>query len=129
MNLDDVTPSTPVILESNRDDRIWAMACHLGTFVTVVALANFIVPLVIWMVKRDTSPLVADQGKEVLNFQITMFLLYAVAVVCAITVVLIPLAILMAIVGPLFHVIMSIIGAIKAYDGQAYRYPFTLRLI
>lgn len=119
----------PLMIDANKDDRLWAMLCHLGTFVTLFMLANFIVPLVIWMVKRDTSPLVADQGKEVLNFQITMFIGYGIAVVCAITVVLIPIALLIAVALPVWHVVFSIIGAIKAYDGQAYRYPLTLRLI
>ncbi len=123
------TPVSPIVDTATTEDRLYAMLCHLGTFVTWFLLANFIVPLVIWMLKRDSSPLVADQGKEVLNFQITMTLWYAVAVVCFVSMVLIPVAILLFIGLPIFHIVMSIIGAIKAYDGQYYRYPLTLRLI
>lgn len=115
--------------ESTRDERLWAMLCHLSSFLTIFAGANVIAPLVIWMVKRDSSPLIADQGKEVLNFQITMMVLYAVAVACFFTVILIPITILLAVVLPLWHLVLTIVGAIKAYDGQYYRYPLTLRLI
>ncbi|MDX1970855.1 MAG: DUF4870 domain-containing protein [Planctomycetaceae bacterium] len=115
--------------DSPSDDRLWAMLCHLATFVTLFGGANIIAPLVIWMVKKDTSPLVDDQGKEVLNFQITMMIGYALAVACILTVILLPLAILMLTVLPIWHLVLSIIGAIKAYDGQRYRYPLTLRVI
>lgn len=115
--------------DSTSDDRLWAMLCHLATFVTLFGGANIIAPLVIWMVKKDTSPLVDDQGKEVLNFQITMMIGYVVAFLCFLTVILIPVTILLAIVLPIWHLVLSIIGAIKAYDGQRYRYPLTLRVI
>jgi uncharacterized protein len=114
---------------STSDERLWAMLCHLSSFLTLFAGANVIAPLVIWMVKRDSSPLIADQGKEVLNFQITMMVLYAAAIVCFFTVILIPIAFLLAVALPLWHLVLTIVGAIKAYDGQYYRYPLTLRLI
>ena len=115
--------------DDSREDRVWAVLCHLSTFITVFFLANFVVPLAIWIAKRDSSPFVADQGKEVLNFQITMLIGYGVAILCFVSVVLIPLAILLAIILPLWHIVFSIIGAIKAFDGQRYRYPLTLRMI
>jgi len=112
-----------------QEDRLWAMLCHLATFVTVIPFGNIVAPLVIWMVKRDTSPLVADQGKEALNFQITVMIGYAIAIALAFTVILIPLAILLAIVLPIWHLVLTIIAAIKCYDGQMYRYPLAMRLI
>jgi uncharacterized protein len=114
---------------STSEERMWAMLCHLSSFLTIFPGANVIAPLVIWMIKRDSSPLVADQGKEVLNFQITMLILYALMVACFISVILIPLGIILAVGLPLWHLVLTIIGAIKAYDGQYYRYPLTARLI
>ncbi|MDZ4687583.1 MAG: DUF4870 domain-containing protein [Planctomycetaceae bacterium] len=111
------------------DERLWAMLCHLSTFVTWVPFANIVIPLVIWMVKRDSSALIADQGKEVLNFQVTMMLLYAVMVACFISMILFPVGIILAVLLPLWHLVLTIVGAIKAYDGQFYRYPLTARLI
>ncbi|MBI1344892.1 DUF4870 domain-containing protein [bacterium] len=112
-----------------QEDRIWAMLCHLASFVTFIPFGNIVAPLVIWMMKRDSSPLVADQGKEALNFQITMVIGYAVAIVLFFTVVLIPVSILMLVVLPIWHLVLTIIAAIKCYDGQLYRYPLTLRLV
>lgn len=116
-------PATP------NDERLWAMLCHLSSFLTLFAGANVIAPLVIWMWKRDQSALVAHQGKEVLNFQITMMILYAIAFFCLVTVVLFPVFLLLIIVLPTWHMVLTIIGALKAYDGQQFRYPLTVRLI
>lgn len=119
------TPEPLPVISTEPDDRLWAMLCHLGTLVTVVAFANIIVPLVIWMLKKDKSALVNDQGKEALNFQITMMIGYALCIPLIFMLIGIPLAIALA----LYHLIYSIIAAIKAYDGQAYRYPIAVRLI
>jgi hypothetical protein len=60
-------------LESNSEERNWAMTCHLASFAGyVLPLGNIIGPLVAWLMKRDEFPLVDDQGKEALNFQISM---------------------------------------------------------
>lgn len=117
------------VSDYSSDDRLWAMVCHLGTFVTIIPFANIVLPLLIWMVKRDTSPLTADQGLEVVNFQITVQLFYVLAVICFFTVVLIPVTVFIVFVVPIWQVVLSIIGAIKAFDGRPYRYPLTLRLI
>lgn len=122
--MDQTLDSAPV-MSSTADDRLYAMLCHLGTLVTVVPFANIIVPMVIWMVKRDQSPLVNDQGKEALNFQITMMIGYAVCVPLFFVLIGIPLAIALGI----YHLVFSIVAAIKSYEGQAYRYPFAFRLI
>jgi uncharacterized Tic20 family protein len=116
--------TTPV-MTTNSDERMWAMFCHLATLVTWFPFANVILPLVIWMVKKETSPLVNDQGKEALNFQITIMIGYALCV--PLFFVLIGIPAFGAIF--LFHVIFSIVAAIKANEGRAYRYPYTLRLI
>jgi uncharacterized Tic20 family protein len=108
---------------------MWAMLCHLSALLTIFAGAGFVVSLIIWMVKRDSSPLVADQGKESLNFQITLLIAAAVALACFFTVILIPISIALLIVLPVWQLVLTIIAAIKAYDGQYYRYPLTLRLI
>ena len=97
-----------------------AMLCHL------LALVSLIGPLIIWLLKREDHPLIDDQGKESLNFQITMTLAAFVSTVliCAggIGLVLLP------IVG-VVNLVFIIIASIKAYAGEAYRYPFALRLI
>ncbi len=99
------------------DDKLWALLAHLSYFVLGV-----FGPLIIWLVKRDDSEFVEDQAKEALNFQLSVVI---VSLVCAVTVCLIPVSVVVAIGG----IVYSIIGGIKAYDGVAYRYPYTFRIV
>jgi hypothetical protein len=80
---------------------------------------------VIWLLKKDQFPLVNDQGKEAINFQICMTIYALVA--GALCFVLIGIPLLFALV--FFDIIIVIIAAIKAYEGARYRYPFIFRLV
>lgn len=109
-----------------KDERTMAMICHLlplaGALMPAIPILNIVAPLVLWLIKKDTMPFVNDQGKEVLNFQITV----SIAIfVCIITILLIPVAILVGIAA----LVLMIIAAIKSNEGVAYRYPYILRLI
>ena len=75
-------------MESNKEERTWAMLCHIATFSGgIIPLGNIIAPLIIWLVKKDQFPLVNDQGKEALNFQISITIyLIASIVLCLICV-------------------------------------------
>ena len=91
----------------------------------VIPFGSLIGPLVMWLVKKDESSFVDDQGKEAVNFNITMLIAFFVAFLLmfvAIGAVLMPVLFI-------FWVVMVIIAGLKANDGVAYRYPFTLRLI
>jgi uncharacterized protein len=114
----------------NKEERTWAMGAHLSAFAGhFVPFGHIIGPLVIWMIKKDSMPLVDDQGKEALNFQITMTIGFAACLAMAFTVILIPLAVPIGAVLWLVDVILTIIAAVKANDGVAYRYPLCLRLV
>ena len=95
------------------------------------SIGCFIGPLIIWLVKKDTMPFVDDQGKEALNFNITVGIAFFVLFLLAVLtlgiglVIAIPLWIIIGIAWLVF----TIIAAIKANEGVAYRYPFTLRLV
>ena len=91
-------------------------------------------PLIIWLIKKDQSPFVNDQGKEALNWEITVFIVaFAFGVATTIITHLIPfagcftwvihLAILVA------NAVFLVMGGLAANKGIAYRYPFSLRLI
>ena len=88
---------------------------------------GFLGPLIIWLVKRDTSAFVADQGKEALNFQITVLVgaLGSVAITVATCGVGFPLVLAVAVC----NIVFCISGALKAKDGVAYRYPICIRLV
>jgi uncharacterized Tic20 family protein len=115
--------------EPSKEARTWAMASHLlpltGFLIPAVPILNIVAPLVLWLIKKDELPFLNDQGKEVLNFQITLSLLLFA---CLMTFWLI-IPIVIAFIACIASLIFMIIGAIQANDGKAYRYPFSLRLI
>ena len=115
------------------DARTWAMFCHLSGlagFVIPVVLSGIIAPLIVWQVKKDEDPFIDEQGKEALNFQISIALYATLGVAaCFITcvgVVLVPF--LLGIVY-LVNLVLLIIAAIKANNGEHYRYPLSIRFI
>jgi hypothetical protein len=81
--------------------------------------------LIIWRTKGETMPFVAEQAKESLNFQITVFLL---AVIFGVLALILIGFVLLWILG-LVNLILVIIAAITVSDGKPYRYPFCLRLV
>ncbi len=124
--MSDPNAMPPDAVSDNKDERMWAMLCHLSTFSGfLIPLGNIIGPLVIWAMKKDEYPLVDDQGKEALNFQITV----TIAAIISIILIFVLVGILLISVVILVEVILTIIAAIKANDGVRYRYPFTIRLI
>ena len=86
---------------------------------------SFLGPLIIWVLKKEEHEFVDDQGKETLNWEITMAIAYAICGV--LSGILIGLLIL-PLVG-IVDLVFNIIGATKANQGVRYRYPFALRLI
>jgi uncharacterized Tic20 family protein len=90
-----------------------------------IPVLNIVAPLVLWLIKKDSMPFVNDQGKEVLNFQITLSIVFFI---CLLTFWLI-LPMVIAFGVAIAAIVLMILAAIKANDGIAYRYPFTLRLI
>ncbi len=106
--------------EPDSDSRTMAMLAHL-----LAIFIGFLGPLIIWLVKKDQSPFVNDQGKEALNFQLTVLIAWFVAGLLACLVVGIFLFPLIWI----GNLILCIIAAVKANRGEAYRYPFNIRFI
>jgi uncharacterized Tic20 family protein len=119
-------------------DRTWDVLCHLSPLAMFVGVpfGNILGPLIIWLMRKGNSPSVDAHGKEALNFQIslTLYLLIAAGVTASLMLILVgflllPLLIIALIVGPVVDVIFMIIAAIKASNGEFYRYPLTLRLV
>lgn len=106
----------------SQEDKTLAMLTHLSGIIL-----SFIVPLIIWLTNKDKADkgFLNDQAKEALNFQITLLIIYVVGTV--LTVILI--GALINLVAWLACIILSILAALKANEGVAYRYPFALRLI
>ena len=130
--MSDIDPTMPPVApppssdSPSNDERQWALFAHLSALVGfIIPLGSVLGPLVIWQIKKNEMPFVDDQGKEALNFQITV--LIAVLACLLLSVILIGF-LLLPIVG-IAALVLTIRGGIKANNGEAYRYPFTLRLI
>src|ERR1700681_3061266 len=107
--------------------RTWCVECHLSALAGLVipALGHILGPLIVWLVKRGDSPEIDAHGKEALNFQISMLIYNVVAgVLCLLLIGFFFLAVL-----HILNVIFVIIAALRASEGQFYRYPLTIRLI
>ncbi|MCU7493980.1 MAG: DUF4870 domain-containing protein [Ignavibacteria bacterium] len=110
----------------DKETKLWGMLCHLSALLMfVIPFGNIIGPLVIWLLKKDISPFVEDQGKESLNFQISMTIYIFVALIL----MLIVLGIILLVILGIAELILVIIASIQANDGKAYRYPFAMRFI
>ncbi len=132
------TPPPPPAVGPSAEEKQWAMFAHLSALVGGIltsgwagSIGCFIGPLVIWLVKKDTLPFVDDQGKEALNFNITVGIVFLALLILSIVtfgiglIVAVPLWIIIGIAW----LVLTIIAAMKANEGVAYRYPFTLRLV
>src|SRR3954447_23218734 len=101
------------------EERSWGLLAHLSSLIaSLLGGLSFLGPLIVWLVKKDQSPFVADQAKEALNFQIAATIaiyISALSVLIGVGVILVPVVVIGAIV-------YSIIGAIEANKGVTYRY-------
>ncbi len=112
----------------DKEERTWGMFCHLVVFLGFIIPIPFVTiigPLVIWIIKRDEMFFVDDQGKESLNFQITMML----ATIASGVLMFVLIGFVLIFVVLIFQIIVVIIASIKANEGVYYRYPLSIRFI
>lgn len=123
MELDSPAP----VAAPSESERTWGMLAHLSALAGLIfpLLGIVLGPLVVYLARRDNSPFVAAHGKEALNFNITVLL---ATVVC--------MLLMMVFVGFLLGtalfvawLVLTLIAAIRASEGQPYRYPVSLRFI
>jgi uncharacterized Tic20 family protein len=102
------------------------MLCHLSALAGyIIPFGNIIAPVIIWQIKKTEFPSVDVHGKEAVNFQISVMIYVAISFL--LTIVLIGVPLLIATV--LGSLVFMVIASIKAYNGEPYRYPLTLRFI
>ena len=122
--MDQTSPPPP---PSSSDVRTWCVLCHasalLGLFFHF--LGHIGGPLIVWLLKRGDSPEIDAHGKESLNFQISMVIYDAIALLLVIVFIGIPILIGLWIL----NTVLVIIASVKASEGKFYRYPITIRLI
>ena len=117
-------------------DRQWAAGVHVAALLAAMmtslwaGVAGAIAALVVWMLVRDKSAFATEHAKEAVNFNLSMFIYAAIAVLLVIFTLGIGLivALPMWLVLALAWIVSTLLAAFKAYDGQPYRYPITIRL-
>lgn len=117
-------PPAPDTSNLTSDEKNMAMLCHLLALFT-----GFLGPLIIWLLKKEESAFIDDQGKESLNFQITSFIIFMGLSIVSIIPIIGCFTILLLLAFFVVWFVFIIIATLKAKDGEAYRYPFTMRLL
>lgn len=112
-------PDGPVVA-SQPNDTLWAVLSHLSYFVLAL-----IAPLIIMLTVGKTSHFVRRHSTEALNFHISL-LIYAVV---SLVLVLVIIGLFLLVAVAVFGVVMTIIAAVKAGQGEDYRYPLSIRLV
>lgn len=140
-------PQAPPAIAS----RQWATGTHIGALVLALltswmsGVAGIVVAGIVYLVKRDDDAFVADHALEALNFNLSMFLYACVLGVTGLVllgmtvltlgigaIVALPLGLLLvlgAVALAVLWLVCGIVAAVKAWNGETYRYPLTLRLI
>jgi len=113
--------------EHDKQIRNWGMLCHLIALVALIGvpLGNIIGPLVIWLIKKNDDPFFDEQGKEALNFQISMTIYAIISAILMLIVIGIFLLVLVAVLD----LILTVIAAVKVSNGESYHYPLTIRFL
>ena len=102
------------------------MLCHLAALAGfLIPFGSIVGPLIIWLIKKDEFPFVDEQGKESLNFQISVAIYGIVSAILIIVVIGIFLLIALVIAD----VVLVVMASIQTNKGESYRYPLTIRLI
>ena len=115
-------PGAPNAGYANSDDKTWALIAHFGGIVV-----GFIAPLVALLVRGNESPTVRAHAVEALNFQITWNVATFIAsIIAACT---LGLLFFLPFITWVIIIVFSIIGGLRANEGQLYQYPMTIRLV
>ena len=107
---------------SDHDTGLWAMALHLSQFANLAPLAGIIVPIVIWQLKKSEMPALDAHGRNVINWVISAYIYAFVGFLLLFVLIGIPFLSLLAILC----VVFPVIGAIKASNGEVWKYPLAI---
>jgi uncharacterized Tic20 family protein len=128
--MDEMQPTSstpPSSTSASSEVRTWSVLCHasalLGLFFHF--FGHLLGPLIVWLLKRDMSPEIDANGKESLNFQLSMLIYDVIAGILCIVLIGIPILIALWILNTVFVIIASV----KTGNGESYRYPLTIRFL
>lgn len=117
----------PEVKSISHEEITWTISCHLsGLAGFLFPLGNILIPLFIWILKRRQFPYLHQQGKEAVNFQITVTIYYLISIILVLR--FIGLLFLLAVLA-IFQVTSMIIACIKDARGEQFKYPITIRFL
>jgi uncharacterized Tic20 family protein len=114
-------------MEENRvlteTERNWAMLCHLSAFACFFfPFGGIIGPLICWLSRKDESEWVNINGRNSLNFQLSILLYIVLSIPLCFIIIGIPIIIILS----MLKVICIIIASVKAPKGELFRYPLAI---
>jgi uncharacterized Tic20 family protein len=108
------------------EEKPWVIGSHIGTLVGyTIAFGSFLVPLIIWLSKKEESEVIAMHAKASLNFQLSMLLYTFIAGIGIFLLIGIPFLFII----PLVNLICVILATIEADKGNLYKYPITITFV
>lgn len=107
-------------------ERPWVLGAHIGTLLGyTIVLGSFLIPLFVWMSKKEESEVIAAHAKASLNFQISMALYTIVAGLSIFILIGIPFLIII----PIVNLVCVILATIEADKGKLYNYPLSITFV
>ena len=125
--LTELAPGVTGAIELTKEAKMWAMFCHLAGLARFapIPFAGIIAPLINWQIKKDEHPFVDYNGKEAVNFQISV----AIYLVAAILLCFVVIGFFLVPAVVVFNIVFLIIAAVKANSGEHYEYPLSIGFI
>jgi len=122
-----VQENTELQRTDDKQVRIWGMLCHATALIGIIGIpfGNIAGPLIIWLLKKNTNTFVDEQGKESLNFQLSMTI-YALF---AALLFLMKMGMFFLLIIAGINFILVVLASIKALNGESYTYPFKIQFI
>lgn len=120
---DEYSPETNAASD-DKDTRTWAMILHLSMLSgLVIPLAGLVVPIVIYVLKKDSMPGLKPHGYVVFNWMISAIIYAIISIILSF--VVIGLFMLMAL--GIVSLVFPIIGGVKASEGEVWPYPLSIK--
>lgn len=124
--------STPGQAAASGDEKTLAVVAHLSPIIALILSAGWLSilgPLIVWLLFRGRGGLVRNAAATSFNFNITIWVAFVLGWILALTVVLLPVSLILWFVPGVLQLIFSILGALKASRGEAYRYPLQVPIL
>lgn len=123
-------PPAPDAIALDESVRNWGLLAHVSGLVSSAMVGmGFVGPLIVWVLKRDDHPFVAQNAAEALNFQLSMLLYGILLVVASLPVITLLVTLPLALVGFMLWLVLPIVAAVKASKGDPWTYPITIGFV